>query len=309
MKEEDLNDLIGEEESEVEDDSPPWEEESENEGSEVEDNAKPVSEEDKIIDLRKNKFSIFMDLLRILKDTCTDLALEKGKIQQLSDKRQCIFSIDTKSIMGNTNLLMSSVATKHDLLEIFRKQHVDMYLEINDSNYIFRDSISKLEFIKPMEEYMENKFMPDSHLNKKVIKKDLLEKILEFDFDKVMLDRLMNSSKILKANVLTLIFEDGKANFIVKAGDSSSTTKISVVEVEDELEDPDIEGSLNFIIDVFMSFINGGIESLKFEVFNNKNKEEDFILKLTGDLTIEDEEITVPVIAWVPSEIKPLKRS
>jgi len=174
MKEEDLNDLIGEEESEVEDDSPPWEEESENEGSEVEDNAKPVSEEDKIIDLRKNKFSIFMDLLRILKDTCTDLALEKGKIQQLSDKRQCIFSIDTKSIMGNTNLLMSSVATKHDLLEIFRKQHVDMYLEINDSNYIFRDSISKLEFIKPMEEYMENKFMPDSHLNKKVIKKDLL---------------------------------------------------------------------------------------------------------------------------------------
>jgi len=124
-----------------------------------------------------------------------------------------------------------------------------------------------------------------------------------------MLDRLMNSSKILKANVLTLIFEDGKANFIVKAGDSSSTTKISVVEVEDELEDPDIEGSLNFIIDVFMSFINGGIESLKFEVFNNKNKEEDFILKLTGDLTIEDEEITVPVIAWVPSEIKPLKRS
>ena len=61
-----------------------------------------------------------------------------------------------------------------------------MYLEINENNYIFKFYI-KSDFIKPMEEYMENKFIPRLQFNDNMIKIKDIEKYLKFEFSKVLL--------------------------------------------------------------------------------------------------------------------------
>jgi hypothetical protein len=267
----------------------------------VEDNVEEVTDE-KIVDLRKERFGTFMDLLRVLKESCTDLIINEGKIQQLSNQKECIYSVDFSKIVGKNTLLLSGVAKKHDLLEIFRKQNVDMFLEINDMNYIFRDSITKLEFMIPMEEYLENRFIKDEVVSKKTISDDD-EKILEYEITKMLLDRMNNSSKLLKASVLRVEFDEGKANLVINAGDSSSTTKISLATIEDKVEDTDIKGYMNFSMNIFMSFINGGVENLTLEFFKKDDTDNRYILRIKGELAISEEEDKIPVIAWIPTKL------
>ena len=236
-------------------------------------------------------FSKFSSIMNLVSKICTDMTIKSGVICQYSDRRHAILDIDIRDLLGDMTLYLSGITSKVDLLEPFKKQGVSVKLEVTEPGttsgfYIFKDDYSKIEFQKPFEGYLNNKFIPQEDLQSR-LSLDVEGRIFEYQVSKFLLERLTALQKGLGASIIKLEFKDGKAHFIVTAGDKTSTiTTIGRLMTIDNLE-RDIEGTCVFPI---QPFLMGGDNVIIEGFFRGSG--DTIILKLSS--TMED----VPVNIW-----------
>jgi len=242
-------------------------------------------------ELPTETFSKFFSIMNLISKICTDMTIKEGVVRQYSDRRHAIFNIDLSDILGDITLYLSGVASKVDLLDPFKKQGVSVKLEETEPGsttgfYIFKDDYSKIEFQKPLERYLNNKYMSQDELtNRLSIDED--GHIFEYQISKFLLERLTALQKGLGASIVKLSFRDGKAHFIVTAGDKTSTiTTVGRLLTIDNLE-RDIVGDCVFPI---QPFLLGG-DNVTIKGFFRGNGDT-VLLKLNS--TVED----VPVDMW-----------
>lgn len=237
------------------------------------------------IELPNEEFSKFTSILGIVSKMCTDLTIKDGIICQSSDRRSSILSIDINTIIGESTVLISGVSSKVDLLEPFRKQGVDMQLDITNSYYSFKDSLSKLEFTKPIEEYLNNKFISSNELQSKLMVDDN-GYIFEYQISKFLIERLVALQRGLSASTIRFEFAGNKVDIVVSASDNPSTTTIGkLVTIEDI--NKDVKGICVFPI---QPFLLGGDQVNVEGIFRRDG--ENILLKLNTDVN------EIPVNIW-----------
>jgi len=249
------------------------------------DNLKNKQPETISIDLPNEEFSKFVSIIGIVSKMCTDLTINDGIICQSSDRRSSILSIDVNSILGESTVLISGVASKVDLLEPFRKQGVDMRLDISKRFYSFKDDLSKLEFTKPIEEYLNNKFIPANELKSKLMV-DEDGYIFDYQISKFLIERLVALQKGLSASTIRFEFMEDKVDIIVSASDNPSTTTVGKLVTIENLT-KNIKGTCVFPI---QPFILGGDQVNVEGVFRGDG--ENILLKLNTDIN------EIPINIW-----------
>lgn len=237
------------------------------------------------IELPNEEFSKFASILGIVSKMCTDLTIKDGIICQSSDRRSSILYIDVNSILGESTVLISGTSSKVDLLEPFRKQGVDMYLDITNNFYSFRDDLSRLEFTKPIEEYLNNKFISSEELKSKLmIDKD--GHIFEYQISKFLIERLVALQRGLSASTIRFEFTGNKVDVVVSASDNPSTTTVGKLVTIDSIC-KDINGICVFPI---QPFLLGGDQVNVEGIFRGDG--ENILLKLNTDIN------EIPINIW-----------
>ena len=240
------------------------------------------------LELPNEEFSKFSSVLNIVSKMCTDVTIRDGIICQPSDRRNSIMCIDISQIVGETTVLISGVASKVDLIDPFRRQGVDVKLEVCDNIYAFSDEYSKLEFTKPIESYLNNKFISEEELRTK-LSCDGNGHIFEYQISKFLIERLTALQRGLAASNIRLDFSDGQAELVVTASDNTSTTAtgklITITDIERE-----ISGVCVFPI---QPFLLGG-DQVDIECFFREDGD-NILLKL--NTVIDDTSINIWCIA------------
>lgn len=238
------------------------------------------------IELPNEEFSKFTSIIGIVSKMCTDLTIKDGIICQSSDRRSSILYIDVNSILGESTVLISGVSSKVDLLEPFRKQGVDMQLDITNNFYSFRDDLSKLEFTKPIEEYLNNKFISTEELQSKLMI-DNDGCIFEYQISKFLIERLVALQRGLSASTIRFEFLENKVDVVVSASDNPSTTTVGKLVTIDNLFNKNVKGICVFPI---QPFLLGGDQVNVEGIFRGDG--ENILLKLNTDIN------EIPINIW-----------
>jgi len=237
------------------------------------------------IELPNEDFSKFVSIMGLVSKMCTDLTIKDGIICQSSDRRSSILNIDINTIVGESTVLISGVASKVDLLEPFRKQGVDMQLDIANNFYSFKDDLSKLEFTKPIEEYLNNKYIAADELKTKLMI-DGDGGIFEYQISKFLLERLTALQRGLSASTIRFEFSGNKVDVIVSASDNPSTTTVGkLITIENLYKD--VNGICVFPI---QPFLLGGDQVNVEGIFRGDG--ENILLKLNTDIN------EIPINIW-----------
>jgi len=239
------------------------------------------------ISLNSESLDKLLSVFDTVSRLCTDISIVNGKICQHSDKKSSILSIDVSSILNDNSFFFSSIGSKNELLEPFRKQQASVELVTNESTYIIKDEFSHLLFTKPLLKYLNNKYMTDEELTGKLMIDD--EQIFSYELKKFLVERLTAMQKGLAATMVKIVFKGDVADFLVTTSDNSSNTTGKVITVPLERE---VEGECVFPI---QPFLLGNDDVLLTCFFRNDGAN----LLLNFNSTVRD----IPISVWCISKI------
>jgi hypothetical protein len=261
-----------------------------NKKKEVEEEPSDIPDSGGTIVLGKEKFSALLTTMLFFKNDCTDFIINGGNVSQFTDDKKYILSSDISELVGNLNLPISGIAIKFGLIELLRRQNVNVNLITDDNFYRFRDSVSEYVFKMPMHSHMKNSFITSSkaaHL----MRPDYSKRIFTYKFDKKLLDRLQSASKALESATLYVMFEGQKANICIKPLDASDHTAVKLVTIDEELEDTSINKKfMSCWITSFLNFINCGAMEIEASIYRRKADE---------DVQVDDERLVVLLTAGI----------
>lgn len=249
--------------------------------------------------LNKEKFSAFLNVLQVLKIPCQDLDVQGGSVCQMNNKKSAIYCIDMSSLLGTNTFQLSGIAQKYDLLDPFRKNNVDVMLDLDDTNYVFRDNTSKISCRNPSSEFLSNRFTNQADLNNRLSL--TTNKVFDVSLEKTLMGRLDTYAKVLTATTLKIKFEGNRANFCMSPADSGNTTEVTLMSLVDELEE-ELIGTMAIPIDPFTSCLSGGINELNISMFH-RTRDREFCIKLEGKLDINGSDATVPFTIWILAKL------
>jgi len=252
-----------------------------------------------VISLDKDNFGVFMDMISILSKACDDLVIKNGIICQKSNKRSLIMQVDMTHILGDVDLLMSNIPIKEKLLTPFRRQGAAMDLIINNDGYEFQEQESKINFKKPLENYLTNKYMPVENLAT-TLNIDDNGKILDREIGKHLIERVPTLTEALGATLIQVDFQDRKASYKIRPADTNSTTVGTLMVVED-LEQ-EIEGFCAFPVEPFQVNVDS-FDSQMWYTHANSDGDRNVIMRLDAFV---DGGQNVPMTLWSLSQIKSL---
>lgn len=183
------------------------------------------------INLGDKEFSKFISVMTTLSKVCTDLSVNKGIIRQSEDRRASFYLVDITDLVGQSDIYICGISSKVDLLDPFRKQHVNMKLSINETGYVFSDKYSKVCLTKPLINHLSNKYITEGDLNN-TLKMDDQGEIFEYKLSKFLLDRLSAFTKSLAATQLLLDMKNNKTDLKIISGDDSVMTTAHLVTID-----------------------------------------------------------------------------
>lgn len=122
-----------------------------------------------VLTLERPAFSKFTSSLSVIQDVCIDCDIKNGLIRSKSNDRKNVIVIDLTSVIGRKNLSMSQLKMKLSLLKTFdldmgNVQGADntIIIEATENDFLFSDCFSKLMMRKPIESYLENRYIEDN---------------------------------------------------------------------------------------------------------------------------------------------------
>jgi len=120
------------------------------------------------ISISRDDFSKLLALLKTVENQCNDCDIQSGLMRCRTNDRQAIVMMDLSSIIETNPLQFSLIKNKIGLLKSFelddniQVEDKNVIIEANESNYEIKDPFSKMVFRKPVQKYIDNKFIPDS---------------------------------------------------------------------------------------------------------------------------------------------------
>jgi len=173
--------------------------------------------------ITREKFNNFLRAIKIMENACTDCDIVGGKVRQKTNSNHCIIEMDLNDIFGaNCNFTISQLKQKINLLKIFEKddaagqgsQDDNVLYKDNDSTYIIADNISEITFRKPMKKFLDNVYIEDAEVIKKLNSSD----------DDLLFDHVISSNvgKRIKSvcegffnDVISCRIRNGQAGFFI----------------------------------------------------------------------------------------------
>lgn len=240
------------------------------------------------IDFSSDQFSNFMTILYQLKDVCSSLTIQDGKILQENDKHSILYDIDLSSIVGGNTIMFDILQAKFNMLDIFKKQNSKMNLEITDKKYIWSDKTSKMEFAIPMPSVLLNKPISKESNRYKEITAESNNKIFECIFDTSVLERFSAARKAFDSNEVMLVINEDISTFVIIQSGNNSSMKNKVFTVED-LNDCSYKGFLRLPSTPFEMSI---AENMNVSLSLNKQNTSKMTVKFNTEL------VKIPFNMW-----------
>lgn len=201
--------------------------------------------------LEASSFDKLMEIIAALSKQCTDVTIKESCIRQVTDNKKCVYEVDLSDIIGdNIEILFPNSASKVDLFEPYKKQKVDVTIQITENNgntyYHFSDTSSKITLPRAIEQYMGNQYhAPDELRNK--LKKDEDNIYFTMSLGKNFIDRIVTFSRVANCQDICIKFNgdtadiktatqsrsDGSAS---TSGSSGIIAKITTINLDQTLE-------------------------------------------------------------------------
>jgi len=113
--------------------------------------------------LDTNQYESLFSAITMIKDQCNDVNITSGIIRQRSDTEIVVYDIDLSDIIGDMDLPLVGIKLKADLLKMFVGND-DIEIDSNDDLYYVKDEFSKVSFVVPNKQFIENKFVEENEL-------------------------------------------------------------------------------------------------------------------------------------------------
>lgn len=193
--------------------------------------------------LDQEKFSTFLDVLGLLRNSYSDFVLDNGVSSQYSNTNYSVSIVDMRSIFGeNVSFVLSNIGQKLDLLEPWRKQLAEkINLEITDRYIRMWDDYSEMRFMTPSKAHLQNILVSPERLAK-LEEMDRTNKLLTIDFSKPLVDRLSSYAKSLSAGQLVVKLDKTTASFQLAMCDNKSPLSVSWIKSINLNEEAPSEG-------------------------------------------------------------------
>jgi len=170
------------------------------------------TETDYQLTVSRDDFSKLLTLLKVFENCCNDCDIQNGIVRCRINDRQAIISMDLSSILDTNSLQFSLMKQKIGLLKSFevddniQMEDKNIILECNESNYEIKDPMGKIVFRKPVQKYIDNKFIPDNEFSQ-MIRCDEENLIFSYTINNYLKRRISSivqgfQSDILKCRVI-----------------------------------------------------------------------------------------------------------
>lgn len=183
--------------------------------------------------LERPVFSKLTSALSVIQDICVDCDIKNGIIRSKSNDRKNVILIDLTSAIGRKNLSFSQLKMKLSLLKTFeldmsaanQDSNNTVIIEATQSDFRFSDSLSKLMMRKPIESYLENKFMDSQEFQTSIMdccREDNL--LFNYSIDNYLKNRISQICNTFRCDAVSFEF---KGNHCFLSTETKSKDNIS----------------------------------------------------------------------------------
>lgn len=156
------------------------------------------------VSVNSGDFANIIRCLSMLKDYCDDITIRDGIIRQRTRDKNNVVEIDLTSILGtDISMILASLKEKIDILKTFLGQDVEIKVDDENSVY-FSDSYSTFKFLRVREEYLPQKFMPETDIP--TLEEE--DKILTYDVPEIVSTRVRVVGQSFNINRVSIKFEN-----------------------------------------------------------------------------------------------------
>lgn len=231
-----------------------------------------------VVSFLPEDFQSFMSTMSILRANCNDISIVNGKIFQENNPKDILYDVDLSDIFGVNTMYMNGANSKINILDIFRKQHSRMELEITAKSYIWKDDQSKVNFIAPSVSTLDIKPLNENS-TKSDIYRNYTVKIFEHEIDNTIIERIIHCQKSMETDAIYLIINGENARFHTRLGGNNGAVTKDLF-VVDTLESYDYTGVAKFPMTPFIP----GVERLNISTFINEQFKDRIILKTSTSI-------------------------
>lgn len=152
------------------------------------------------INLSAELYNNFLRCLTNLKEICNDVDIRGGMIRQRSNDLTSVFEMDLTSIINDANMPITNMKKKLDNFKTFAGSSVTIDIvegaSESESYFSILDNESSLKIIFPAIEFMDNKLMTISEL----------ERIFNLDEEDLVLSNTLNNTITERIRIITFNF-------------------------------------------------------------------------------------------------------
>lgn len=138
-------------------------------------------------------YTEFIRCLTNLKEVCNDADIRSGILRQRTNSHTSVFEIDLRSVFDESDIALTNLKQKLELLKMFMGQEVDITIEQPDDGslgyYNFKDQYSSLTFVTPTMDFMDNTFMTEEEL-RGIFPESEDAMILQKELPQILTDRI-----------------------------------------------------------------------------------------------------------------------
>lgn len=193
--------------------------------------------------ITRDNFKKLIDAMKFTVDfECTDCSLNNGMIRQKTNNSISIIQVDLREFLNNLSVSFANAKQKVGIMRALSNIDENVKLEdqnikvvITDKDYIISDPLSTLTFTKPINDFLDNKFIPENDFNQKInISDDLL--IMSIQIDPYMIKRIKDISEYLEVDLVTIDVNGYEGSLSINQNNKQNKGKIiSGIELNKEM--------------------------------------------------------------------------
>ena len=210
------------------------------------------------LNVTRDDFSKLVTMLKVFENYCTDCDIQQGIVRCRTNDRQAVVSMDLSSILETNPLQFSLIKVKTSLLKTFelddniQVEDKSIIIESNDSNYEINDAMSKVIFRKPVQKYIDNKFIPDDEfatMMRSVSEENL---IFSHDINNYLKKRISNVSLAFQSDIIKCKIVDNNASLSAETRNHEDSSEfIKDIILNNEVSDREFKMiSMPYILDM-----------------------------------------------------------
>jgi hypothetical protein len=183
------------------------------------------------ITISRDDFSKLLTLLKVFENNCTDCDIQNGLFRCRTNDRQAVLSMNLNGILEENSLAFSLIKQKIMLLKTFelddnvQVEDQNIVIESNESNYEINDPFSKMIFRKPIQKFIDNKFIDDSEFGT-IIRCNEEDLIFSHDITNYMKRRISNISMGFQTDIILCKITDDKASLEIETSNHEDNSDL-----------------------------------------------------------------------------------